>query len=337
MAPFNDSPTHVFDLPQLYTKPPASDILQALDALTLKPQAFDGVSTTEQAQLRPADVSRYLTSIIGSPLGWIENEQLKESIWDTAGARICERAGRNALPSMSRIFKIPLANDSEVAITLHEPSLTSDNLGNKTWVSSYMLSKRLRTFLPSPGSLIPRRLDQPSRVLELGAGTGLVGISFAVQWGSMATVHLTDLDAIVPNLSHNVTLNEDLLVETGSSVTTGVLDWSVQTSVSSELDTKYDIILAADPLYSSDHPRWLAQTIQSQLSASRDARFILELPLRSHYIPQVNELKKRLRDLGLELLKEGKEIGYDDWEASDGSRPEVQCWWSVWGRRQLSN
>ncbi|EFR04179.1 hypothetical protein MGYG_07186 [Nannizzia gypsea CBS 118893] len=323
-------PVHVFDLPQLYTKPPADDILQTLDLLTIRPHTFSQRSNQKTTNLQDGDICRYLTSIIGSPLAWIECDTLKEKIWDTASSRLCQRAGRNAMPSMSREFTIPMNTDSEFQVTLHEPSLTSDNLGNKTWVSSYMLSQRLHIFYSS--GLVPTSKDQnlPLRTLELGAGTGLVGISFAAVWSAAATVHLTDLPAIVPNLTHNISLNGDLISKVKSSITTGVLDWSLQSGVSLQSTGKYDIILVADPLYSSDHPRWLARAIEVHISSNSSSRLVLELPLREVYLPQVHELKKRLDHIGLYILEEGEEIGYDDWAAKDGSPVEVRCWWSVW-------
>ncbi|KAK2827879.1 hypothetical protein FQN49_007251 [Arthroderma sp. PD_2] len=235
------------------------------------------------------------------------------------------------MPSMSREFKIPMTADSDFLVTLHEPSLTSDNLGNKTWVSSFMLSKRLHTFYAS--GLVPTsgEPNSPLRGLELGAGTGLVGISFAAIWGAAATVHLTDLPPIVPNLAHNGSSNDDLISSAGSSITTGVLDWSLQSDISLNSADKYDIILVADPLYSPVHPRWLAQAIETNLSSDSRSRVILELPLREAYLPQVYELKKRMHNTGLRILEEGEEIGYDDWAAKDGSPVEVCCWWSVWG------
>ncbi|KAM5475404.1 Protein-lysine N-methyltransferase rrg1 [Microsporum audouinii] len=323
--------THVLDLPQLHTKPPASDILQALDLLKISPHAFTEETSGQRAvQLQAGGICRYLTSVVGSSLSWIDSDSSRESIWDAASARLCERAGRNAMPSMSREFTIPLNTVSEFLITLHEPSLTSDNLGNKTWVSSYLLSKRLHTLHSS--ALVPSSGDQniPLRSLELGAGTGLVGISFAAIWGAATTVHLTDLPPIVPNLTHNVSLNNDLISETGSSITTGVLDWSLQFGISLHSADKYDVVLVADPLYSPDHPRWLAQAIEVHLSSKYRSRLILELPLREVYLPQVYELKKRLHNLGLRVLEEGEEIGYDDWATKDGLPVGVRCWWSVW-------
>lgn len=233
---------------------------------------------------------------------------------------------------MSRVFTVPMTQSKDFPITLHEPSITADNLGMKTWVSSYLLAKKLHSFLVPPSKLVPSTFknNTPLRALELGAGTGLVGISFAALWGSAASVHLTDLDPIVPNLAYNVTLNEELLAKTGGSVSTGVLDWSLETGSLSEDECRYDVILAADPLYSPEHPRLLVQAIGRRLNPDSESRVIVEMPLRDAYLPQVEDFKQRMHAIGLHVLDQGDEIGYDDWESKDGASLEVRCWWTVW-------
>lgn len=239
---------------------------------------------------------------------------------------------------MSRVFAVPTSSGEELTLTLHEPSLTADNLGMKTWVSSYLLSRRLHTILDSTSQLVPSTSTGPTlnsdrtlRALELGAGTGLVGLSFAALRGNSAKIHLSDLPEIVPNLSYNAALNVELLNRTAATVTTGVLDWSDSPAMPPTAEEQYDLILAADPLYSPEHPRLLADTVAIWLSRGLDARVVLEMPLRDAYLPQVQELRQRLGRIGLAVVQEGEETGYDDWETANGDAVAVQCWWSVWG------
>ena len=246
-----------------------------------------------------------------------------------------------AMPAMSRAFNVPTSSGEDYLLTLHEPALTSDNLGMKTWVSSYLLSRRLHNLLESPPKLIPSGSTDPSavpiessrqlRALELGSGTGLVGLAFAALCGKSATVHLTDLPEIVPNLAHNAALNVELMKTTEAEVTTGVLDWSVVPEPQPTAEERFDVIFAADPLYSPKHPAWLVQTIGTWLSRGLDARVVAEMPLRDAYLPQVQELRQRMADLGMAVVEEGEEIGYDDWESADGNALPVKCWWSIWG------
>ena len=234
-----------------------------------------------------------------------------------ASARLSERSGRTAMPAITRSFAV--AND--LTVTLHEPSLTGDNLGLKTWTSSLLMSKRLqawRQHLP----------NSDVRVLELGAGTGLVGISAACVW--QASVTLTDLPAIVPNLKNNLELNEDIIKKHGGSVSAGPLDWSDASFVPISDAEKFSWILAADPIYSSDHPAMLVQTICRWLARSTGARVMIELPLREHYVEERNSLRHLLRQAGFHLIEDGTETGFDDWYDANGDRAEVECWWSIW-------
>ncbi|KAJ5551987.1 hypothetical protein N7535_000067 [Penicillium sp. DV-2018c] len=339
MISSTDEPLHVLDLPQLYQKPSGTDLVKALTLLSLKPRTFGTTADVVKGPaVQPAGVTQYLTSIIASPLAWLDTDELREAIWDAAAARLSERSGRTAMPAMSRVFNIPTSSGEEYTLTLHEPSITADNLGMKTWVSSYLLSRRLHT-LESPPTLVPSALAGSSssnppkslRALELGAGTGLVGLSFAALQGNSATIHLTDLPEIVPNLAHNAALNVELLERTGANVTTGVLDWSVTPSPLPTTEERYDVILAADPLYSPKHPKWLVDTISPWLSHGLHARVIVEMPLRDAYLPQVKEFRQRMGELGLAVIEEGEEVGYDDWESADGGALAVNCWWSIWG------
>lgn len=343
----------MLDLPQLYTKPSADDLLKTLQLLAIQPKSF-GSPESAKRTVQPAGISRYLTSIVASALAWISSDELREAVWDAAAARLSERSGRTgifkpsaflsdftliqvlAMPALSRVFKVPTSSKEEITLTLHEPSLTSDNLGMKTWASSYLLSRRLYHIIDSVPELVPsdstlQRESAKVKALELGSGTGLVGLSLAILLGASATIHLTDLPAIVANLTHNVSLNADLLGETRAQVTTGVLDWSVIPEQAPENGERYDIILAADPLYSPEHPKWLVQTIERWLSWGLDARVVVEMPLRDAYLPQVEEFRCRMGEVGLAIVEQGEEVGYDDWEGANGDSVEVHCWWSVWG------
>jgi hypothetical protein len=89
----------VLDLPQIYTKPSGTEILQTLDLLTIKPRSF-GSSAHEPVKGRamdPTGLTRYLTSIIASPLTWLDTDELREAIWDAAAARLSERSGRTGM------------------------------------------------------------------------------------------------------------------------------------------------------------------------------------------------------------------------------------------------
>jgi predicted nicotinamide N-methyase len=225
------------------------------------------------------------------------------------------------MPSMIRAFELPMSEGRTATVELHEPSLTSDNLGFKTWTSSVLLSKRLSSLQ----RYLPR---SQSRVLELGAGTGLVGIAAACIWG--ASVTLTDLPEILPNLQKNIDRNSEAVQAYGGNAVALTLDWSDRRNVSIDDDDRYSTIVAADPLYSPDHPQILVDTVHRFLRRTPAARFIVELPLRDGYQKEREELKSRLIAIGLDVVHEGHEFGIEDWQGRSGEQTEVECWWSIW-------
>ncbi|EXJ53568.1 uncharacterized protein A1O5_13240 [Cladophialophora psammophila CBS 110553] len=167
----------------------------------------------------------------------------------------------------------------------------------------------------------------PIPVLELGAGTGLVGLTAAALWKS--PVVLTDLPSIVPGLAGNIKLNAATvkgLVECGS------LDWSNPETLALQDGTLYyadkdksRVILAADTIYSEEHPELLSQAILRWLAPGPSSRVILTYPMRVAYLDQIRELWRLLEKGGLEPLHEGREqADLDLWD------DEGLCEWSVW-------
>ena len=246
------------------------------------------------------------------------------------------------MPSLSRTFKIPLPDSigtkaRELDINIYEPSLTGDNLGHKTWIASYLLAKRLPLLLPRHLSSIEisnsvhrhnssGTRDKRTKILELGAGTGLVGL--AASGLLAADIHLTDLPIILPNLQYNIQQNASLVESTGSTITAGVLDWSTITAVQDE-EEKYDVIFAADSLYAPEHSGWVVRTVEQYLRKGDKSRVFVELPLRPGSL-YPSDIRRGMEAAGFELLEEGEEIGYDDWEDSSREGIEVTCWYSVW-------
>jgi predicted nicotinamide N-methyase len=309
----------VHDLPQLYQKPNPDVLLDALNLLAITPSTF--ASAKEMAkggsQVSGQGVPRYLTSIVSSSLLWIEDDETKDEIWSLASTRLSERSGRNAMPAITRSFEI----DDTINVQLQEPTLTEDKLGLKTWTSSLLLSRRLHDLRKR----LPQHLD---KVLELGAGTGLVGISAACLWKTH--IVLTDLPEIVPNLQHNLELNRGLITTNNGYVEAQTLDWSDETNAPRSEEEKVMVILAADPIYSPDHPRLLVSAMTRWISRRCEARFIVELPVRDRYAKERQGLRDLLAGEHFVVVEEGTEVGYDDWQRRDGSPAEVECWWSVW-------
>jgi predicted nicotinamide N-methyase len=234
----------------------------------------------------------------------------------------------------SRNFDIPKNSSGEsVHIKLEEPALAAENLRLTTWGSSFILATRLHCFALDWNYLhpaAPHASDDP--VLEVGAGTGLVGLSAAAIWNT--NVVLSDLAPIVPGLAVNICTNRKTICALGGSAFCGTLDWAnpdklVLHSTDGEDQqrrehtlqagtNKATVILAADTIYSEEHPAMLSRTILRWLKHGPDARVIIAYPMRVAYLDEIRELWELLQRGGLEAIDEGRELVGDDHE------------WSIW-------
>ena len=236
-------------------------------------------------------------------------------------------------------------------VQIHEPALTEDNLGLKTWASSYVLARNWHTLCNRLPRLPAHHNQRKATILELGAGTGLVGIAAAAVL--RVDVLLTDLPDIVPNLHRNIDANRPSIVSGGGSATAAILDWTVPEKiiyppqneeeredveegerrelVAGEEGEKYPLIVAADPIYSTNHPTWLVQTIDYHLDRIDDARAVVIMPIREAYLAEREDFKARMAGIGLTTDFDTTETGYDDWSEGKGEElTEVECWTSVW-------
>ena len=229
-----------------------------------------------------------------------------------------------SLPSicMHRQFSIPCGTDHPLIIKITEPDLRAQNLALTTWTSSNVLAgvlHKLPVDLSSVGE-IP--------VLELGAGTGLVGLTAAALW--KVPVVLTDLPPIVPGLIDNVRLN---VAAVKDLVRCGSLDWdspdilTVRDGLQYHADKyKADVIMAADTVYSEEHPELLSKAILRWLAPGPSSRVILTIALRVAYLDHITELWDRLQSAGLEAIMEGQQRDDNAHQWDD----ECLCEWSVW-------
>uniref|UniRef100_H2YUE6 Uncharacterized protein n=1 Tax=Ciona savignyi TaxID=51511 RepID=H2YUE6_CIOSA len=138
------------------------------------------------------------------------------------------------------------------------------------------------------------------KVLELGSGTGLVGMVAAYMG---AHVTLTDLDKFLPILEENIELNMNL-IKTGSkngTVKVSELKWGEKLA---KFDPTYDFVLGADIIYSEDLFPALLDTLcyfhgggskiilGSKLRYDRVEVFILKLNQKFRTVKEVMRCEK---------------------------------------------
>ncbi|KAF1822023.1 uncharacterized protein K489DRAFT_380760 [Dissoconium aciculare CBS 342.82] len=243
----------------------------------------------------------------------------------------------NNKPS-SRSFGIKTdSSGRQIHVEISEKAgVQADNLSLATWGSSFILSNILYRFTDHlhENSVGDFQDAHTIPILELGAGTGLVGLSASLIW--KRPVILTDLAPILPGLAQNLELNASQLAAAGVEPSYGTLDWTSPTQLSiaqpgdaddivlKSANSKAQVIMAADTCYSDEHPELMVQTIQAWLAAGPTARVFITYAQRVAYLDAIRELWERLETAGLECFDYGCEVGDDHWDES------APFEWTVW-------
>lgn len=123
------------------------------------------------------------------------------------------------------------------------------------------------------------------RVLELGSGTGLVGLTAAavlLRLHRKAQVELTDFEgAVLNNLEHNLALNAVELND--ARIFVKRLDW-YDDLMDGNTEELFDVILAADVIYEPAHVAGVLSTVSHFLRLDAAACLHLVLPLRPTHV-----------------------------------------------------
>ncbi|KIM98076.1 hypothetical protein OIDMADRAFT_147564 [Oidiodendron maius Zn] len=322
-------------LPNLRSKPSFASLYAALECLALQPDSWTGTPKSQDPEgLDPKFVNQYLLSIVSSELTWFQDGSedvmvldRRDKIWELASKRMAERCGRTAMPEMTRTWLIPAPiTGSSLAFTIREPPLTGDNLGFKTWGTAFTMAQKLDDLRTKHLSHLFNEQTPSIRALELGSGTGLVGIAAAALWS--IPVLLTDLPEIQVNLSYNVLQNTQLVEAQGGRIISTVLDWNDPSAFPIH---DFEIIMAADPMYDDAHPELVAHMIETFLKRNEDARALIAVPLRDQKTKQMTAtFQEVMTGKGFSLLAQGQEICRDDWKENDVEETGAGCWWAIW-------
>ncbi|KAK0117964.1 hypothetical protein ONS95_012275 [Cadophora gregata] len=331
------------DLPSLRRKPSYGTILQVLESLQLKPTSWDEPSVPELATAgSDGSANMFLISVIMSDFEWLQElkddsgvvlsvDEQKETLIKEASCRMSERCGRSAAGEMTRTWIIPKSlSRPEIRFNIREPPLTGDQIGLKTWGTSYVLAKRLE-YIGSEylGAMIESQTPSVHpNILELGAGTGLVGMAAAAVWKSK--VLLTDLEAIQQNLIFNIEQNISIVSYLGGWIAGGVLDWTKPEDALPSLQSKkFGIVIAADPMYDDEHPELVANMVKRFMEDGSQSRALVAIPLRDEHTKRMaHHFSTILENTGFCVVNQDHESCRDDWTSAE----EVQVQWTVWRR-----
>ncbi|KAI1097266.1 putative methyltransferase-domain-containing protein [Jackrogersella minutella] len=143
-----------------------------------------------------------------------------------------------------------------IGICLTDASQTTTDhtdVGLHSWGAAFVLSS-LIALQPARFGFTQAILGSSPRVIELGAGTGVVSLMLAKALPLLgiagASLIATDYHpAVLANLESNVKLTQ-------ANVKTCFLDWSAPV-LEAPLDAPADMLIASDVVYAIDHARWL--------------------------------------------------------------------------------
>ncbi|KAJ3763276.1 S-adenosyl-L-methionine-dependent methyltransferase [Lentinula raphanica] len=191
--------------------------------------------------------------------------------------------------SLTRSFRFSLSDGQEpriIEVELNDAPLSDADhtcVGLQSWASSVVLSERM---CKDPSNEGVRSTGL--RVLELGAGTGLLSIvvakilsssgsspssSSSVSPLGTASIFATDYHPeVLCNLRDNISTNFP-----APPISIHQLDWE-HPDYSAPLDEPFDLILGADVIYHPEHARWIKSCVERLLA--RGGIFWLMMALR---------------------------------------------------------
>jgi predicted nicotinamide N-methyase len=207
------------------------------------------------------------------------------------------KSTRRAKHSRKKASEDKLEKLVEIEIAQDPTALRSrsGDTGSVVWRASTELSKAVlqQHFFPPESPIFDRNKLAECNCLELGSGTGLLGIAFAPL---VRTYTVTDIGPLLPLIRKNISLNTSgwrdgsigPLGKPMSNITVEELDWSTLTSLPSgtararycpvpevtsaselECDNAWDLVLAVDCIYNPSLLPALVDTIDAVSTVGR--------------------------------------------------------------------
>ncbi|KAI8985644.1 hypothetical protein BD414DRAFT_488762 [Trametes punicea] len=244
-----------------------------------------------------------------------ESRRTVDALIRDAASLLAVCAGTAAAGTVTRRFSFGTPGlKSPVEVQLTDIPISVDGnaatVGAHTWGSACLLAEMV-VESPERFGLLQDSIGRGLRILELGAGTGLVSLALAKllsvishsQATSKPTVVATDYHPeVLNNLAYNIKANFSEDPNLGISISAHSLDWSLfsdaaadLTTLVAPLDAPFDIIFGADIIYEPAHARWIRKTVSLLLrrpvgsgapSDHAEPRFHLLIPLRPTHVSE---------------------------------------------------
>ncbi|KAK0479052.1 putative methyltransferase-domain-containing protein [Armillaria luteobubalina] len=197
---------------------------------------------------------RWLTALV-SQVEFLEEELQNNVLIEQAAALLAICSGTAGAGVIRRDF---VFSPGAIEVRLTDVPLENQDFGSvgaQTWGGACVLSEAI---VEDPAAF---GLQTGIRVLELGAGTGLVSIIVGKLLEGNVTIVATDfypsvMDNLKANIEHNFA--QPALVAISSTF----LDWADRDSHDDSLDMPFDVVLGADIVYDPQHAVWIKACLQ---------------------------------------------------------------------------
>ncbi|KAI8065464.1 putative methyltransferase-domain-containing protein [Gongronella butleri] len=250
------------------------------------PTAMDEPERVTLYHLQRANqvVSNILLRLVSSECVVLDDKD--DERMEHAARLMAHLSGRGAAGAITSTWHIPFVADNgqldTLQVRLHEPTYIGNDIGFKTWGAAPLMAKLL-----VQQKLIPDL--QAVDVLELGTGTGLVGIVCDLLGARSVTV--TDYHpSVLTNVAVNIELNQ-------SRCQVAKLDFIhvAQAKDTSWAGKRFPVVIASDLLYEMDHAENLPVAVD-QLMADV---FYFMIPLRPTHWDEVSLFETKMQKVGL--------------------------------------
>ena len=255
-----------------------------------------------------------------------------EQLIDNAASLLAICAGASASGKVVRLFSFgPSQLGEELSVQLTDAPLESQDfssVGAQTWGGACVLADMIVTSPSDFGIPLDIAFHYPAaskipyhfRVLELGSGTGLVGLTVAkllLLRNIAAKVVLSDFyPSVLQNLKVNIDTNFPQIDLSSVSVDECRLDWELfsndpKSRTDSLLSRPFDMIFGADIIYEPNHALWIKECLNFLLrrpdfsydpsaTGLPPAFFHLVIPLRRTHRLESDSIEKVFPIVSLE-------------------------------------
>ncbi|KAI1296220.1 putative methyltransferase-domain-containing protein [Xylaria venustula] len=253
-----------------------------------------------------AFAERWLTAFLGraEELTCFENEEVQQHAIDKASCILASFFSQNTddnIPDteITRDYAFTLNSNSRgngtrsETITVHltdglagQDNTDHTDVGLQSWGAAFIFTE-LMCASPAHFDLSSNKFGSAPRIIELGAGTGLVGIALGkiLPHLGVSTPKIIATDfhpTVLANLETNIARNLPTLSENKHSKSPSIeaarLDWETP-DLSSPLDEQADVLVATDVIYNPEHAVWLRDCAARMLKP--DGVFWLMLTVRT--------------------------------------------------------